>query len=231
MLALINFEFANEFKSQTGIECFPLKPYSRLASPVSSHADMLFCILDNVVFCYEDYAVENGLIPAIEDRGYKVMFVSKKCDPVYPNDVALNVLVMGKTLFCNKKTVAKEVVDYASKNGYSVVNVKQGYSACSALAVDENNVITSDTGMAEVLRANGKNVLLVSNDEIILKGYDKGFFGGASCVVGKTVYLFGKLEKLKDKNEILEFVSRVGVNIFQISADGVYDFGGAKLIF
>ena len=62
MKALINYEVAEAFKEVTGIDVVPLYPYDKLQVPVSAHADMLFCILDKTVFCYEDYVKENNLI-------------------------------------------------------------------------------------------------------------------------------------------------------------------------
>jgi len=230
MKALINYEIADAFYNATGLDVIPLKPYSKLDLPVSAHADMLFCLLDKTIFCYEDYVKENNIYNTLKDSGLNVIFVSNECKKNYPYDISLNVLVMGKTLFCNIKHTAVEIVDYANNNGYKIVNIKQGYSACSTLVVDENNAITSDTGVASAIEKEGKKALLVDNSDIILKGYNCGFIGGASGVHGKKICIFGEPDYLSCKNKIEEIINDCNKTIFSILAGRVYDFGGFKII-
>ena len=59
MLAFVSIDIAEQFKMKTGIEVLPLKPYNKLDKPVSSHADMLINIIEDRIFCYEDYYLEN----------------------------------------------------------------------------------------------------------------------------------------------------------------------------
>lgn len=230
MKALISSEIAKEFELKTGIKVISLPSYYKLDTPVSSHADMLFCILDNTIFCYEDYVKYNNIFDILKDSGYNVCFVSAVCKKEYPDDVSLNVLVMGKTIFCNKKYVAKEILEYADAHGYMVRNVKQGYSACSTLVLDENNAITSDSSVFKAMREIGKNVLLIDNSNIELKGYNCGFIGGATGVCGNKIYIFGELNKLVDYKKIKSLISSLNFNVVQISLGGVCDFGGIKLI-
>lgn len=230
MKALVSCQIAFEFAEKTGIEAIPLKPYKRLDTPVATHADMLFCVLDKTVFCYEDYVIDNGFESIIRAEGYDLVFVSNKCAPEYPNDISLNVLVMGKLLFCYVKHTAKEILEYAKKSGYEVINVKQGYSACSTLVIDENIAITSDKCIASAIEGAGKEVLFVSNEEIILPGYNCGFIGGATGKMGGSVCFFGDVSALKDGERIVELLSRKKQCIISISSGRVYDFGGIKLL-
>lgn len=230
MKALVNFEIAQELACATDLDVIPLNPYNKLDKPVSAHADMLFCILDNTVFCYKDYVEAEGLYDIIKDEGYNIVFVSNECEKKYPNDVSLNVLVMGKTIFCNVKYTAREIIDYANENDYTVVNVNQGYSACSTLALDENNAITGDKGMEHAITRAGKNALLIETDDIILSGYDSGFIGGASAVLGEKILFFGPPKALLDGCKIVDYLLELDHPYFFISLDRVYDFGGIKLI-
>ena len=230
MKALINYEIAEDFTHVTGIESIPLMPYNRLDLPVSAHADMLFCILDKTVFCYEDYVKEQRIYNSLVECGLNVVFVSNACNKDYPNDVSLNVLIMGKTLFCNEKYVAREILAYAKAHKYKVVNIKQGYAACSTLVIDENNAITSDFGIAEAIKRENKSVLVIKNDEIILKGYNCGFIGGATGVCGKKIFTFGDLNTLVDGDKIFNNILECKSTIVPILSGRVYDFGGIKLI-
>ena len=230
MRALINQEIAEKFTAATGIATIPLKPYNLLDSPVACHADMLFCIIDNKLFCYEDYVKENGYTEALIDSGYDIIFVSHKCEKNYPYDIGLNVLVMGNHLFCNAKYTAKEIIDYANQNNYTVVSVKQGYSACSTLVINNNLAVTTDASIAKAIEKSGKRALLISAEGIILNGYNCGFIGGASCFFQDKVFVFGDISALKCGEVLLDLFDQNNLSVFPILTGGVYDFGGIKLI-
>ena len=230
MKVLINHEIAKEFSSVTGIETIPLFPYNRLDLPVQCHADMLFCVLDDTIFCYEDYVKEYGLLSCLTEGGKKICFVSATCESKYPKDISLNVLVMGKTIFCNVRHTAREILCYAESNGYKIVNVKQGYAACSTLVVDDNFAVTADKGMIDAIKAEGKECLLADCDDIVLEGYKCGFFGGASGVIDKNIYFFGDVDMLKNGEKIRTVLNDKNYDVFQITSGRVYDFGGIKVI-
>ena len=166
MIALLSTQVANEFAKKTGIEVLALKEYSRLDTPVSSHADMLICKIENTVFCYEDYYLENRSIFEKIENNYKVVKVSKNCSRKYPNDVGLNALVIGKKIFSRLDSTAKEIVDYAEENGYKLVNVNQGYSACSTLVLNEGSAITTDISIYKALINEGCSALLVTSESL-----------------------------------------------------------------
>ena len=230
MKALINENVAKAFEIKTGIEAIPLKPYNRLDLPISAHADMLFCVLDNMVFCYEDYVIENSLLDVLVCSGKTVVNVRKSCSREYPNDIGLNVLIMGKTIFCNIKYAAKEILEYASEHGYEIINVKQGYSACSTLVLNDNVAITSDKSIAIAVEKSGKQAILIDNSKIKLEGYNCGFIGGASGVFAKDVYVFGDILTLTDGKRILDIINNLGFNIITVLFGDVCDFGGVKFI-
>lgn len=230
MLIAVNCDFANKIEELTGIKALSLKPYSKLDLPVSSHADMLLFNLEKTVFCYKDYFLENQqTLEAIKNAGYNLKFVSSLCSKEYPNDIALNVLKVGNRLVCNLKHTAKEIADLAKELNYEIINVKQGYSACSTAVIDENNVITSDIGIANALIEKGVNALLIDNSDIKLKGYSCGFIGGASLVYENYFLLLGDINRLKDCEKIKIFTEKCNKKLIFVPNEHVTDFGGAKL--
>ena len=230
MIAIMSEQISERFYEKTGINVLSLKPYLKLDAPVSSHADMLMLVLDDTVFCYEEYFLENPEIFNTVKENKNIIFVSSECKREYPYDISLNVLVMGRNLFCNKKYVAKEVLDYANAHGYTVTDVKQGYSACSTLAVNEELAITSDVGIKKAIESKGKRVFLIDNSNVNLPGYNCGFIGGASGVFGNKIFLFGTADYLLKNEEIAAELKKQNIEIVSIIPDGVYDFGGIKFI-
>ena len=58
------------------------------------------------------------------------------------------------------------------------IHVKQGYTRCSLLPVDDRSFITSDAGIAKTLAEHDTDVLLIHPGHIHLPGFDYGFIGG-----------------------------------------------------
>lgn len=229
MIVALSVDIASQFEKKTGIEVLPLNPYPSLDTPVASHSDMLICKIDNTVFCYEDYYLENkDTFLKISNLGYDIKFVSSECTKKYPNDIALNVLIIGKKIFCYKKNTAPEILEYGINNEYEIIDIKQGYSACSTLVLNENSAITGDLGVAKALKNHGIEVALINTSNIILSGYNSGFIGGASGVIGNTIYLFGPCEILKDNEEAISLIKAHNFQVVSILHDQVYDFGGIK---
>ncbi len=229
MFAVLSSLIADEFYKKSNISVLPLLPYDMLDNPVSSHADMLICKIDDTVFTYFDYYYNNvELFSKIEEK-YRVIKING-CEREYPGDIKLNVLVIGKLLLGKLDFVAKEILEYASENGYTLVNVKQGYAACSTLVLNENAAITSDVGIHSALCLHGVKSLLVSTESIKLDGYNCGFIGGAGGAFGGVAYFFGDIKSHVDYDKIDEFLRMQNCTAFSILGGGVFDFGGIKFI-
>jgi hypothetical protein len=228
---ILSCQIAEKFREITGIDVISLAPYKKLDTPVCSHPDMLVFIIDKTVFCYAEYydLNENSFIEMAK-YGYKIVKIEKTCAPNYPNDISLNALNVGRFIFGKQKHLAKEIVDYAMENGYELVNVKQGYAACSTLVLDEKNVITGDKTIENAAKSVGINALLISNENIILHGYNCGFIGGASVVDNDTVYFFGDVNTLDEYEKIEEIISSIKMKVKPILSGRVFDFGGGKVI-
>jgi len=231
MKAFVSCEIADVFKDAIGIEPLPLKPYSRFNVPVSSHPDMLINIIEGNIFCYRDYYFDNkNIFDEAEREGYNIVLCTPPVSSAYPDDIGLNMLVVGKRIFGNIKHMAKELYDFAIQNGYEPINIKQGYAACCTLVLDENNVITGDITVKKALEKCGISVLFIEENSISLKGYNKGFIGGASGVVCDRICFFGDFNNLDSRELLLSKIHSLKMKEFSIMSGDVYDFGGIKLI-
>jgi N-dimethylarginine dimethylaminohydrolase len=229
MIAVVSENIKEMFEKVSKIKTYGLKPFKSLDIPVATHADMLICKIENCVFCYETYYSENKeLFDVIEKSGYKIIPVKKECRKNYPGDIALNVLIMGKTLFCKKENTADEILRFAEEKGYKIINVKQGYAACSTVVLNENHAITTDKTIEKALKNENIDVIYVPTDNIKLTGYNCGFIGGASGVSDKNFFLFGSIENLNKKDEIKKILKNLNFRITEILTSDIYDFGGVK---
>lgn len=229
MVALLSEDIALNFEKETNIKAIALPKYQKLDTPVSSHADMLACVLKDHIFLYNDYYSKNKELFNLI-KGYKIVLVEKECQKEYPNDIGLNVLIIGNKIFCNIDHTAKEILKFAKDNGYEIFNVKQGYSACSTLVIDEKTAITGDKGMYKVLTKNRINTLLISPIQIKLSGYNHGFIGGSVGVCNNKAYFFGDVNTLFDGEKIINFIENSKCEVVSLSKNQLSDFGGIKFL-
>ena len=232
MKVFLNSDACCRFTKETGIDTVPLKEYGKIPQTVSSHADMLINIIEGNVFCYGDYYEENkDIFGVAEQRGYKIIKCTPPISKEYPYDIGLNALVMGKRIFGKVKYLSAELKEYAEGAGYRLINVNQGYAACSTLVLDDNNAVTADTSIKKALEREGIRVTLIGEGSIALPGYNYGFIGGASLVINGKIYVFGNAKMLTDYGKIKAHADSLMMDIISISSGDVVDFGGGRVIF
>ncbi len=189
------------------------------------HADMQCLIIEDTAFVLDCC---NNVIDALNEQ-YKVI-VCDEYGSKYPNNIGLNALILGKTLIGKISSIYPKVIDFCKSKNYSFINVNQGYTACSCLAVDENCIITADNSIYKILTDKRYNVLKINEGYIKLNGADYGFIGGASAKIGNTIYFFGNIEKHLDYKIIKEFCESKGVYIISLSNSELTDIGGIRVL-
>ena len=206
---------------QKGFEVRTLAPFSALKSPVDAHADMLLLDVDGKIFKHTDYTIHDigNLIEVDEPMGSN-----------YPNDILLNIAIVGKNAFCNIKHASKTILQHLEQNGYSINHVSQGYSHCSTLIISDNAIITADDGIASKAQAAGIDVLKISSGHISLRPYEYGFIGGASGVTNDAVYFCGSLSHHPNGEEIRNFCTSYGKQIVELCDMPLEDIGGILFI-
>ena len=116
-----------------GIETFKITPNYSLPVPVNSHADLqMLHFGKDVIFCQDEHLFSGEL-----DKKFKFYKINEITGNTYPYDVRLNCAIIGNNLISNEKTISKDILEYAYKNGMRIINVNQGYSKCSICIIDE----------------------------------------------------------------------------------------------
>ena len=96
-----------------------------------------------------------------------------------------------------------------------VLNVRQGYTRCMCLPVDDNSFIVSDDSIAKPLEAQGASVLQIRRGSIKLNGFETGFIGGTAGNVyvsnedmtdQRAIVFNGDLSVHPDFKAITEFI-------------------------
>jgi hypothetical protein len=226
----INKVISDYFKS-LGFEIIKIKHNTNLYNEISSHADILACLIDDKLFIEDElYKDINKKI----DNKYEVINIGE-INKEYPNDIKLNVCRLGNYIIHNFKYTHKLLYNYINQC-YKTINVEQGYTNCNILNFG-NYAITSDKGIYNNLIKNNIDCFLVEDLDLDIKllknnqySTMKGFIGGCSVTIDNTVIFFGDLNNFKCKNSIIDYITSKGYKIKEFKNMDMIDYGSAVIL-
>ena len=209
--------------SDFGAEVIKIKKSKAFEPCECDHSDMHICHLaDKKVVVYKE---DTYLSEALLKRGFDVIYAKKKKTSKYPDCAALNALILGRFLVCNKKAVDDTILDYANENEMKIIDCKQGYTRCSSLVVNEKAVITDDVSVYKALE-NEVEVLLISKADIYLDDNKSGFIGGCAGYIDKNTIAFcGNIKHHPDFEKIAAFLKKHKTEYVCIGEGKLCDIG------
>jgi hypothetical protein len=107
-----------------------------------------------------------------------------------------------------------------------LVDVAQGYPACTVLKLSDGAAVTADRGMAKVLSEHGIRVYLIEDGGIALPPYEYGFIGGSAGVHDGVVYFLGDVSRHPSYAAILAALECEGLRHVSLSGGALVDLGG-----
>ncbi len=204
---------------QEGFEVILLAPFSALENPVNSHSDMLLFALGNTLFIHKDYHCKT--------KGFeRIIKIEEPISCKYPNDILLNIALIGKNAFCNTKFASATVLEHLKNEGISIHHVSQGYAHCSTCTVSDNAIITADDGIEKAARTIGIDVLKISSGHVSLPPYDYGFIGGSCGAFSDKIYFCGSLKYHPDGEKIKQFCQKHKKTVVELCDSPLSDVGG-----
>lgn len=209
--------------SSLGIKTITVPKNLFLPKPVCSHADLqMLHLFENRILISSEHLCAGEL-----QKNFIISAIGDTLGDKYPQDVRLNCKIIGNNVFLNKRTIAKEILEFAESINLNVINVNQGYTGCSICAVNESAIITDDESVFSAAQNFLKDALLISKGSIRLKGYDYGFIGGCCGKISqKKLAVNGRIESHTDKNKITDFLSKHKIEIVELTDETLTDIGG-----
>lgn len=209
-------------------DVFVLPQDSLIDSPIATHPDTILFIHKSKLYCHQSYAKKNAsLLADICIRcGLDIITDDSERNGKYPFDCGYNALYVpgtDDTVIGRKKALSAPLKTICS------TDTKQGYAACCALAVNKT-VITADPSIKRAAMAAGIEVFTVSGGDIALRGYDTGFIGGCTGVIGKAVFTVGDPESCETGRQFAEFCRSHGIKTVPLCHTPLTDVGGIKFV-
>lgn len=146
--------------------------------------------------------------------------------PLYPQNAAMCAVVLGNILIHRLDITAPAVLQYCRERSFREIGVRQGYAKCSCAVVDGRSFVTSDPGIFDAAsKCPELEVLRVREGFVSLPGYDHGFIGGASGLVGDELIFNGDVSLHPDFPMIANFVESRGVKLRYFPGVPLTDIG------
>jgi hypothetical protein len=199
---------------------------------ISCHPDIYFFQLDEKTLVHAPNVPEEILF-SLSKNGIELVKGEKFPHGSYPYTAPYNAVRVGEAVFHNLQCADTVMLKKIHEFGLKTVNVSQGYSRCSVLALDDKALITADKGIAEAVcyaRETGNaelDALVISSGSVLLPGEKYGFLGGASGKMPDgTVLFLGDIDLHPNASKIKDFLIKCCVDYIDLKGLPLYDAGG-----
>lgn len=187
---------------------------------ISGHPDIFFCKAGEKLIVAPN--APKPIVDFLKAGENKMNIGQKEIGSVYPHTAPYNALIT-KDFVIHKKEITDSVI-LSVCHQQEFIDVKQAYTRCSTLALNENRFVTSDKGIEKVLSKKGFDVLYVNPAGIVLHGFTNGFFGGCCGVYKNKIFITGHLDYYPDGKKVKDFLS--DYEIIELYKGPLYDGGG-----
>lgn len=223
---LVDYRLPSKMKNkieQLGIETIDTLAHPNLYEAVKGHPDLMGCPLNNITII-EPY-LYNEKYKELEK--FSVIVGDSIIEKGYPKHIKYNVAPFGNYAIGMFDNIDKTLNRLLIENNIFKINTNQGYAKCSTMILNENTLISSDLSIYKSVKdITGINIALINKGDIILKGLDYGFIGGASSLIdNKTIVFMGSLDYYINRQKILNILESLQINVINLANTKLYDYG------
>jgi len=224
MLIIADKRIPKEAKQQLGSYAELLELYTNdiVEESVSGHPDIFFTEIDNTLLLAPQ--TPQYILNTLENAEVDFVFGKSILNKIYPTIAVYNAVVTDKYLI-HKISITDEVILEQCKEK-THINVEQGFTRCSLLALPNNQFITSDKGIEKALKRENLEVLYVNPKDIVLPGQKHGFIGGCATYYNETLFLLGSLKHYAEGEILRDFLYKHNIKYMELYNGTLFDGGG-----
>lgn len=205
----------------------PVPEDKRFDSRIGSHPDLIISIVDNILLI--DANAHKSIFRQLDALRIPYIRTGSELSELYPYDIAYNAVVTKGHIIHKLKYTQALLLQHCKNTNKILIDVKQGYSKCSTVVIDDRQLITADQGIYQATK-DYLDVLLVQPGFVALSGFDSGFLGGASGVIDDTVIFHGDLSQHPDFLKIKDFIEGAGKDLLYFSDLPLTDIGSVLVL-
>ncbi len=145
--------------------------------------------------------------------GIELLSGSSYLGKTYPDDCPYNISRLGRYYITKEGACDKTLEAELKKLGLEPIFQKQAYAKCSSINF-QDFVITCDKSILNALKNKNIETHYISNEKIILEGFNIGFLGGSCGIIDNKKILFsGDVSLLKDFNILKKILQEKEIEI------------------
>ena len=202
----------------------------RAYSSIAFHPDIYFFRLDRKTLIHAP-GVPEVLLDALTENGIDLVEGEGSPHGVYPQTVRYSAVRVGNIILHDLRHTDAVILRKVHEAGLKTVHVRQGYTRCSILVLNDEAIVTSDRGIAETAKKEGIEALCVASGHISLPGEKYGFIGGAGgSVPAGAVILLGDIDLHPDASRIKDFFYEKRTELICAEDMGLYDAGSLMIL-
>ena len=209
---------------------------------ISGHPDIFFCQTPGGLIVAPNAPAE--FLLQLESRYIPYTPGEKPVGSKYPETARYNAVVTDKYLIHNTSVTDPSIINATLTfipppssllpSPYSVLltpySIRQAYTRCNLIALNDGCFITSDRGIEKALKAHHLDVLYVSPAGIVLPGFPNGFFGGCCGVWDDKLFITGSLRFFPEGENVRQFANDSGLEVIELYNGPLFDGGGILFI-
>lgn len=195
---------------------------------ISGHPDIFFCQIANTLVVAPN--CPQVFIEQLHQHKVNFVFGYTNVGAKFPETVSYNALANSKYLIHNLKYTDKKILELADLHKLEKVNVNQAYTRCTSIALDNNQVISSDEQISKKLRSLGFEMLEIKTQNIKIGTFNYGFIGGCAGTFNNNIVFTARINKLELQNELILFCNKHNYQIIELNSNDLYDGGGLVFI-
>lgn len=218
--------------NRLGIEVLSCPDNNRLSNEVRGHVDLSIVHLGGKSLVIDSMLADSSplFVKMLTNRGLELLTAEQQNADRNITEYSLCSCLLGKHFIHSLKNTDKTVLSNLDEHT-NIINVRQGYSKCSVCIVDDNSIITSDSGIARALRTAGISTLEITPGYIYLKGYSYGFIGGSAFKISNNQLAFtGSLKFHPDCCRIERYLESKNIEPVYLNNEPIFDVGSAILL-
>jgi len=190
--------------------------------PISYHPDIQIFIHKNKIFCHPN--IPGNFLNKLK-KNNDIIICKTKLNNKYPGDIPYNIACTGKFAFHKTEITDNFIAEYLFSQNIKLINIRQGYSKCSTLVIDNERIITADSSIHRAAELNNIKSLLIARGFIDLPGYKYGFIGGATGTFGNKIFFSGKIDHHPDYRRIMNWIYTSNKMVIYLSNERAIDLG------
>jgi hypothetical protein len=191
---------------------------------ISGHPDVFFCQTPDILIVAPN--TPEKYIKILEKNNVNFTFGNNPVGAKYPQTACYNALITDKYLIHSTNKTDKKILDL--NNLREFINVTQGYTRCNCINVNEVYFV-SDRLIYKALQQLRLKVTYVNPANIILHGFDNGFFGGCCGVFDNVLFVCGDLNVSK-QGDLRDLLLNNEIDLVELYNGQLYDVGGILFI-